>query len=312
MTEIRTIQELESLTDLVFSGDMKGLDIREVRFALPPITYHFTDGDHNGTMDTDMMRIMIRLQNRIYKDLGFAIYGKRDIRKLTREEKESLKIRVQVSSGSIIDKLDFSAMFNTLVEGMDSEDKMKMIIIMTAIGCLTFFLVKGVGAIFAYKAKKLDNNLTTNALSEYNKLSAQVFSYLADKDNVSINGEHLEPESLQEYAKERYKTARDLSSDEDEVSLETISGTFLVTEFKNEPEYSVVLTDMDTGESFRPRLGSDHHPNMDKLALAASKKEPVGMALTLVRYSDGSLAASRIEKIGSETFLPDLLSEVQE
>lgn len=304
---IKSLPDLECIIEKLLEDGIESFSVDDIRFELPEIKIHFNDSGHSGCIDGELMAIFTELQRKIYKDFGYLIYNKDKMSKLSREEKEALLIRVQVEKGSIIDKIDIGKFLSELVKKMDSKDIVKVFRFIVLACCIVGISNHAISSITQYKIKKNDTAETVSILAHYDNLSSRLFDYLSEKESVSINGEKLSSDTLMAISNNKKALAKSLMSGE--CSFVSVSGNFFVQEFKNEPEYSVCIRDVETGIVYKACLGYETTPEIKKLInLLSNKNEYVSMELTVILDSRGKPIDTVIDKLDGKIFSKDLFS----
>ena len=80
-----------------------------------------TGKDYNGTVDIHLLRLLLELQNSIWKFYAYLKYNSSDIRKLTQEEKNRLELNISVKEGSSDIGIELSDIINKIILNMSSE-----------------------------------------------------------------------------------------------------------------------------------------------------------------------------------------------
>lgn len=98
-----------------------------------------TGKDYSGTVDINLLRLLLELQNSIFKFYAYLNYNSSDTRKLTQEEKNRLKLNISVKEGSTDIGIELSDIINKIILNMSPDHT--FFVVLTAV--VLFFGSKG-------------------------------------------------------------------------------------------------------------------------------------------------------------------------
>lgn len=132
-------KSIETITD---ESDLKAL-LQSHQDRL--ILFIKVDGkDYQASFPSSFAEALVTIQRNFYKSVAYALYGKDDIRKLTKQDLKDYELIFTIKSGStdvIVDKIINAVceLANKVMDGMDV--KSKAIFIMAMISLIGFFVV---------------------------------------------------------------------------------------------------------------------------------------------------------------------------
>lgn len=285
------INALQNIEELKY-----GFDI-----SIPESSVYFKDKEKHGCMDGELITILSKLQNRIYKDLGPLVYDK-DYKKLTEEEKESLMLRVTVRDGSIWDGFNFTELLKDLIKKMDSKDIKKIIKFIVIAFCILSFAKTAVNNVSAYKLKTLDKEMSAETQAGYMKLSSMFLEYLSSKESVEIDGNSISSDRLAASSDAKSEFARILRSP-DEITIRTLESEFYVQDIKNVPEFTAIVMDSNDNAVYKVPLGYEHTDSVEELfRCLRERNKTVRLTISVVFNSNNKPVTSTIERINGKPF----------
>lgn len=93
--------------------------LAETRFDLSEcesIKIHIKGEHFDSSINSNIMRTFVFLQDEIYREYAQVVYGTRDLRKLSSEEKQSLQLYIRVDEGSTILTIFLESLFEVIIE----------------------------------------------------------------------------------------------------------------------------------------------------------------------------------------------------
>lgn len=86
----------------------------------PHLKARLTGSQFHRSITPSVMRGYTELQNSLYKSYAATVFNDADVRHLTREEKESLELTVEVGDGSALYDVDLTKIINHLIDKVSS------------------------------------------------------------------------------------------------------------------------------------------------------------------------------------------------
>lgn len=103
----------KAIQELLEGGNFKGEIILE---GWPKLQVRLVGDKFESSITPSVMKSFLELQNLVYKSYAIARYDTEDTRKITKEERDELEIKVKVEEGSSIFEVDFQAVLLKFVE----------------------------------------------------------------------------------------------------------------------------------------------------------------------------------------------------
>ncbi len=144
-----------------------------------------TGNDYNGTIDFSLLKSLLELQTSIHKLYAYLYYNSTDIRKLTQEDKNRLRLKISINSGSTNIDMILGDIIKQIVSVMTPEHTFYIIIF----GITLFFGHKFFKTWIHYKIKNKEADKSTIqefVLKDVMQTYSDLIAKLSDNDNRRI------------------------------------------------------------------------------------------------------------------------------
>ena len=307
MIEISSYEKLEqfiSTLPLEAGGD---LALDKIEFSIPESTIHYHDKGRSSCIDGTLIKILNRLQDQIFHDFGLIVYGKKNPKALTEEERDSLLLRVTIKDGSIWDSFNFSELVKALLKKMETKDIKKLIYFIVISYCLLSFSKTVVNNIFSLKIKALEKEAAKNTQAEYVKISSMFLDYLSLKESVEIDGSQISADRLSAAADAKKSLSSQLKNS-DPVTFSTFESNFYVQDIKNVPLFSAVIKNAEDNAVYKVQLGYEQTAQINELVeCLRDRDKTVRLTLSVALDENNKVVAATIDKINGKPFDDNML-----
>lgn len=144
-----------------------------------------TGNDYNGTIDFSLLKSLLELQTSIHKLYAYLHYNSTDIRKLTLEDKNRLRLKISINSGSTNIDMILGDIIKQIVSVMTPEHTFYIIIF----GITLFFGHKFFKTWIHYKIKNKEadkSSIQEFVLKDVMQTYSDLIAKLSDNDNRRI------------------------------------------------------------------------------------------------------------------------------
>lgn len=224
---------------------------------------------YDSSITYPLAKIIINLQESVYKTASLFYYNVKDIRKLTNKQKQDLELVFKISKGSSIEEITNYKEIIMEILKMIPEDDRSLCFIVLIIFVTGFF---SWSKYLKYKTEKnrndLDaknesekNNIINNAINKISEMNEKLFEIIKENEINNINAlkdldNKIEIQGI-EYTKEDLEHIKKIKNKEkifkkkkEEKSLEVINGYYKIITIDNENN-NIILENVDGGNDIK-------------------------------------------------------------